>query len=572
MGNELLISIKVSDQASKKITSLEGQVQHLSNTAQKIGAAIAGSAAFAAVVAITKEAIQASSEHELVLKRLKIATENAGYSWTGAGKQLLEFTEAQQRLTAFGDEETIPLLQKQLAYTSNLGLAMQGSRAAMDLASSGLMDLSIASRAVGMGLQGNTTLLGRYIAELKNSTNEQFKNMSTSERVVYILDIVQKKFGGMAEGEISTFTGAVKQLNNQWHDLLVTLGDTATKSPAVIGTLHGISEALDAITEKIKNKGLGAGLVELWYRTSPLGAVVGAIQKTAETLNEKGSSSQAPESASTNTSGNEDAKVQYLANEAQLWQEKAKIVLEGSSLIKSIEQQYGDYKKELHLNDKLFFVQNELEKVNLILQTANIDKTIQEQLFAKKAQLQLADVALHKALFKETIGYQVQMMNSFGAITSGLAQLTGQAWLDVASIMITSFAEALKTIVEMEIAKDIASGQWWKLAADAAALGAIATKAVVGIVNVQRQQEALDKPWTATIPAMADGGIVTRPTLALIGERGPEAVVPLSRGGGYSGGDTYNNIHIYGPVIRDETDIDMLTSEISRRIARGTSR
>lgn len=34
------------------------------------------------------------------------------------------------------------------------------------------------------------------------------------------------------------------------------------------------------------------------------------------------------------------------------------------------------------------------------------------------------------------------------------------------------------------------------------------------------------------IPAMADGGMVTGPTLALIGEAGPEAVVPLDRMGG----------------------------------------
>jgi phage-related protein len=35
------------------------------------------------------------------------------------------------------------------------------------------------------------------------------------------------------------------------------------------------------------------------------------------------------------------------------------------------------------------------------------------------------------------------------------------------------------------------------------------------------------------IPRMATGGIVTRPTIALIGEAGPEAVVPLSHGGGF---------------------------------------
>lgn len=33
------------------------------------------------------------------------------------------------------------------------------------------------------------------------------------------------------------------------------------------------------------------------------------------------------------------------------------------------------------------------------------------------------------------------------------------------------------------------------------------------------------------IPYLAEGGIVTRPTLAVIGEAGPEAVVPLNKGG-----------------------------------------
>jgi phage-related minor tail protein len=37
------------------------------------------------------------------------------------------------------------------------------------------------------------------------------------------------------------------------------------------------------------------------------------------------------------------------------------------------------------------------------------------------------------------------------------------------------------------------------------------------------------------LPKMANGGIVTSPTLALIGEAGPEAVVPLGKGGGMGG-------------------------------------
>lgn len=41
---------------------------------------------------------------------------------------------------------------------------------------------------------------------------------------------------------------------------------------------------------------------------------------------------------------------------------------------------------------------------------------------------------------------------------------------------------------------------------------------------------------TPNIPYLADGGVVTSPTLAVIGEAGPEAVIPLDRLGGFGGG------------------------------------
>jgi len=47
------------------------------------------------------------------------------------------------------------------------------------------------------------------------------------------------------------------------------------------------------------------------------------------------------------------------------------------------------------------------------------------------------------------------------------------------------------------------------------------------------------------IPHLAKGGIITRPTLALIGEAGPEAVVPLSgRRGHGGGGNTYVTVNV----------------------------
>jgi hypothetical protein len=50
-----------------------------------------------------------------------------------------------------------------------------------------------------------------------------------------------------------------------------------------------------------------------------------------------------------------------------------------------------------------------------------------------------------------------------------------------------------------------------------------------------------------SIPFLADGGIVTGPQLSVIGEAGPEAVIPLDRMGSMGGGgDTYVTINVSG--------------------------
>jgi len=53
------------------------------------------------------------------------------------------------------------------------------------------------------------------------------------------------------------------------------------------------------------------------------------------------------------------------------------------------------------------------------------------------------------------------------------------------------------------------------------------------------------------LPAFAEGGVVNRPTIALVGEKGPEAIVPLGKG---MGATVVQNIYANGDlsVIRRE--------------------
>lgn len=50
------------------------------------------------------------------------------------------------------------------------------------------------------------------------------------------------------------------------------------------------------------------------------------------------------------------------------------------------------------------------------------------------------------------------------------------------------------------------------------------------------------------IPKLADGGLITRPTMALVGEAGPEVVIPLDRLGNMGGGDTYIEVNVNAAI------------------------
>ena len=77
------------------------------------------------------------------------------------------------------------------------------------------------------------------------------------------------------------------------------------------------------------------------------------------------------------------------------------------------------------------------------------------------------------------------------------------------------------------------------------------------------------------IPLLAKGGIVNKPTLAMIGEDGPEAIIPLSQrnnpSGAGMGGGTYN-ITVNAGGITDRTDKRALAREIGNMIQQELAR
>jgi hypothetical protein len=128
-----------------------------------------------------------------------------------------------------------------------------------------------------------------------------------------------------------------------------------------------------------------------------------------------------------------------------------------------------------------------------------------------------------------------------------------------------------KSLLAAETAASIAAAAataaaWASAAAmvSLASFGANAGPAMSGISATVALAQAL------AIPQLAEGGIVSRPTVAMIGEgRDREMVLPLNRSTlkslGIGGGQVTVTQNVYGGI-NTEVDLDSLQVELGRRL------
>jgi len=187
--------------------------------------------------------------------------------------------------------------------------------------------------------------------------------------------------------------------------------------------------------------------------------------------------------------------------------------------------------------------------------------------FVSEAMAQKAERIMNMTAAAQELGVTVdaigeQFMASFGeAATAGINMMADSLRDGIGSAkdLATTVARTTLSIVRNFIQQGVAAAVANALKnpagiippvglALAAAAGAAASGLFTSLVRA------------IGIPALAEGGIVTQPTLALIGERGPEAVVPLNDG--IMGGATVN---IAGEFVLRGEDLLLAVERADRR-------
>lgn len=166
---------------------------------------------------------------------------------TAIGKRsraLLNYASEQQKVTAFGDEETIQAMSLVGAYTDNEQAIAQLTKASMNLATAKGMSLSSAVDLVSKSVFSSTNALSRYGISIEGTQGsvERFESATKAINTLY---------ADQAEAFANTLPGAISQLSNSVGDLGERFGQVL--APAISLSAKLLKSFVDSIdAEEIK--------------------------------------------------------------------------------------------------------------------------------------------------------------------------------------------------------------------------------------------------------------------------------------------------------------------------------
>jgi len=244
----------------KGIDQSKQETSKFKNFLSKIGTAVVAAFSVRAIVNFGKSIVKAYNEAAVVAAKLESQLTATGNAVGMTAKELQNYASELQKVTTFGDEETIEAMTRLLSFTSIQGEVFKKAIAsAQDLATIMGTDLNSAVLQLGKALEDpnmGLTLLRRTGVIFTKEQTENIRKLVDDgkkyEAQMLILADVQKKFGGAAEAAADTSAGSWKQLKNAFGDLLETIGKGTDKTKGFaksltdwINTLNKVFQSQD---------------------------------------------------------------------------------------------------------------------------------------------------------------------------------------------------------------------------------------------------------------------------------------------------------------------------------------
>ena len=524
---------------------IEQQGGRMQKAAKRVGLAVASGFAVGAVVNFGKSAVTAAQESEVATARLDQIFKSMGDT-TGKAAEQAEAYASKLSMQIGVEDEAIMSAQALLATFSKVsdetgrqaGIFDRATAAAADLAAAGFGSMEGNAKSLGRALQNPTkrlTALEKSGVSFTESEKERIKTLEASGKITeaqkILLEAVEKQVGGtaaatatetekmsVAYGEVSESVGkAMLPLLQKLAPVLVSLGTWMTKHTNVVIAL--------AVAFTVLAASIAVMNVALMFTTSiPIVLLVLGIVA---------------------------AVVALIAVAILLYKNWDKITAFMGKAMDRVKDAVSKVFKWIKSNWPLLLaILTGPIGIAVLLIVRNWDKIVGA---ARAAYNTLKSILSKIGGFFGSIGDGARnaaaaVKNALNGVVDFLNGLKDRVLRAAGKV-----ADAIKTPLNAIL-------RTWN------GLSFTVPKFTLPSVKIGPKKfgggtyggQSFPFP---DIPLLATGGIVTRPTLAMIGEAGPEAVVPLDRLGGGS------LVAIEQVIVREELDIARLAARLSAALA-----
>ncbi len=480
---ELNILIKAQDEASKVVGGINDKLTSLEPTFKKISAV--GAVGFAGITYASTQAIKAFQEQETAEARL----EQIAKQVTGATDEQIQgykdLATQLQKIGVVGDEVVIAGQSQLASFTKN--------HKVVDMLSGDLADLAVAQYGVnvsqdqaiqtanlmGKALSGQLGALTRTGILVSDEFKTAFEEANDEqERAVILSQIIQDNYGGVNEAMRDTSAGGIQALKNSFGDLQENIGE------GLIPILEKLVEKISPIIEKVGNwiKDNQELVTKIILITGAVFGVMAALYPFIKIIKMV-------------TTVLKALQVVTLLFNATLWASPITWIIVGLvALIAVIVLLWKNW------DEVSAWIKEKMEMVRLAFDTAlqfignKVDWVV--NYFRDKWNILVEN-------FKEIIARIKEIGGSIGDFFRGVFDNVGNTIKETFKSAVNWVIDKLNWLVK----------QYNRL--------------VIGGIN---KIPGVNMSPMNTIPRLAEGGIVNKPTIAMIGEAGPEAVVPLNKG------------------------------------------
>jgi hypothetical protein len=510
-----------------------------------------GVAAAAGLAIFTKRSISAALAQERLDKSLQLTLSSIGQG--ALASEITSFIQSLQTTTNVTEDELVPAFQQLVAQTGDVQSSQELLKLALDASAGTGKDLSTVLDAITKAAIGNYKSIGTLGIGI---TAAEAKTMGFAKTIQLL-----QKYEGAAEQSTLTLDGQMKAFRISAGEATETLGTGFLNAYAIISggqpLIKNLGTDLEVAAKQFSNifVGIAAATKEegLGVFFSGLEAVLqGFVGETTQLKDFERMGMKALSTEKQTANAREDrfkATKKILTFDQIIADIQKKILATEKLTTKEKTAQQALEKKKSELSAMF-----DLDRINL--QVALSRKLSTEDELRVKILQKLQDGT--KAAVDEAQRYaDVLKVIEDGVISTEEIEMLAKEWgisttevvlylqkLFIANEELRKMLALLQQIASIQLGG--ASGTAPKILGNIDYTVPIGTgKPAYGQGVVPTQMSYMN---FGNLPQLADGGIVNQPTIAMIGEAGAEAVVPLDRMGGFG---TTVNVNVAGSVISE---------------------